>query len=322
MHKISLIFPGYGLHNIEFLKSFFNSHIIIKNTFNEASDILHDNIYHNFFEKKNNFIKLNKNIHLLTFISSVAIYRLLSQKIFIQPTVVAGHSLGQYSALVCNNNISFREALKIIKIRNKIMLLAAKNIQVLTLVIIGINYTLVKKICLLISNKKKVFVSIINSNNQVVITGNYSAVYTVGLILKNQLHTKIIRLPMPITPHCILMKKYKKKFSYYLRKITILKGNCPIISNHNATILYSKKDIYHALIKQIYKKVQWAKSIKKIISMGIKFFIEIGPGQILTNLNKEYSDVSSYATNSYQKLSLVMDIIKNYEKKNCFSNRS
>ncbi|VFP81135.1 Malonyl CoA-acyl carrier protein transacylase [Buchnera aphidicola (Cinara kochiana kochiana)] len=322
MHKISLIFPGYGLHNIEFLKSFIKNHITIKNTFNEASDILHDNIYYNCFKKKNNSIYLNKNMYLLTFISSIAIYRLLSQEISIKPTIIAGHSLGQYSALVCNGNILFQEALKFIKIRNKIMLLAVKNVKILTLVIIGLNYILVKKICSLISTKKKVFISIINSNEQVVITGNYSAVYSAGLIFKKQLHVKVIRLPMLITPHCLLMKNHKKKFSHYLNKITILKGNYPIISNHKATILYSKKDIYCSLVKQLYKTIQWEKSIIKIISMGVNLFIEIGPGQILTNLNKKYLNISSYSTNSDQKLSLVMDILKNYEKKNCFSNRS
>ncbi|VFP78211.1 Malonyl CoA-acyl carrier protein transacylase [Buchnera aphidicola (Cinara cuneomaculata)] len=322
MHKISFIFPGYGFYNIKFLKSFFKKHTIIKNTFNEASDLLHKNIYNNFLKNNNNSIYINKNIYLLTFISSIAIYRLLNQEISIKPTVLAGHSLGQYSALVCNDNMSFREALKIITIRNKIMLLAVKNIQVLTLVVIGLNYVLVKQICSLTFLIDQVFISIINSHKQVVITGNYSAVYTAGKIFKKQFRAKIIRLPTSITSHCILLKKYKKIFSNYLNKITISTGKYPIISNHNAAIMYTIQDIYLASIKQIYKKVQWEKSIKKIISMGIDVFIEIGPGQILTNLNKKYFNVASYATSSNQKLSLVMDILKNHEKKNCFSNRS
>ncbi|MGI4816852.1 MAG: ACP S-malonyltransferase [Janthinobacterium lividum] len=310
MKKISLIFPGYGLSNIDCLKLFFKKHTIIRKTFEEASDILHENIYNNCLKKKNNSLYLQKNMHLLIFISSIAIYKLLNQKIHIKPSIFAGHSLGQYSALVCNNNILFQEALKIINIRHKIMLLAVKDIRVLTLVIIGLNYILIKKTCSLISNKKKVFISIINSKTQVVITGHYSAVYTAGQIFKKQLHVKVIRLPIPITSHCALMKNYKKKFSKSLRKIKISKGKYPIIGNYRSKILTSKKDIYVSLLKQIYKKVHWRQCVVKIISMGISIFIEVGLGQVLTNLNKEYHKISSYSTNNNQKLSSIIDIIK------------
>ncbi|WP_154061188.1 hypothetical protein [Buchnera aphidicola] len=115
---------------------------------------------------------------------------------------------------------------------------------------------------------------------------------------------------MSIASHCLLMKNYKEKFSYYLKKIKIFKGKYPIISNHNANIILSKKEIYSSLIKQIYKTVQWNKSIKKIISMGVNIFIEVGLGNILTNLNKENKNIFSYSTNEYKKLLLVMDIIK------------
>ncbi|VFP88398.1 Malonyl CoA-acyl carrier protein transacylase [Buchnera aphidicola (Cinara piceae)] len=310
MKKFSVIFPGYGLYNIEFLKKFIKKYSIIQQTFKEASDIVNYNIENYFFKKKNNFTFYNKNIYLLTFISSVAIYRLLEKEINIQPNIISGHSIGQYSALVCNKNILFKEAIKIIKIRNKIMLKAVQNIRILTLVIIGLNYNIIKKICSLISTKKKIFISIINSKKQIVITGNYSEVYTAGLIFKKKFYAKIIRLPMLIASHCLLMKNYQKEFSYYLKKIKIFTGKNPIISNHNAKIMFSKKKIYSSLTKQIYKKVQWYKSIKKIISMGIDIFIEVGPGEILTNLNKENKNISSYSTNSYKKLLLVMDIIK------------
>ncbi|WP_154061187.1 hypothetical protein [Buchnera aphidicola] len=155
MKKFSVIFPGYGLYNIEFLKSFLKKYHIVRKTFKKASDILNYNIYNNFFKKKNNFIFHNKNIYLLTFISSVAIYRVLEKEINIKPNIISGHSIGQYSALVCNKNILFEEAINIIKIRNKIMLEAVKNTRVLTLVVIGLNYNLIKKTCLLLSTKKK-----------------------------------------------------------------------------------------------------------------------------------------------------------------------
>ncbi|VFP81514.1 ACP S-malonyltransferase [Buchnera aphidicola] len=310
MKNFSVIFPGYGLYNIEFLKLFSKKYHIVRKTFKEASDILNYNVYNSFFKKKNNFTFHNKNIYLLTFISSVAIYRILEKKINIQPNIMSGHSIGQYSALVCNKNILFEEAINIIKIRNKIMLEAVKNTRVLTLVVLGLSYNLIKKTCLLISNKKKVFISIINSKKQIVITGNYSTVYSAGLIFKKKFYAKIIRLPMSIASHCLLMKNYKEQFSYYLKKIKIFTGKYPVISNHNAKIILSKKEIYSSLIKQIYKKVQWNKSIKKIISMGINIFIEVGPGNILTNLNKENKNISSYSTNEYKKLLLVMDIIK------------
>ncbi|ABJ90685.1 hypothetical protein [Buchnera aphidicola] len=310
MKKYSVIFPGNGLHNMEFLKFFFKKYNIIQEIFNEASDILHINIYKKFFQNKNYLINY-KDIYQLIFISSISIYKLLKQKIYLNPYIMGGHSLGTYSALVCNKNILFKDSLRIIQIRNKILLLSAKNNRLLTLVIIGLNYTIIKNICILVSTKKnKAFISAINSNTQITITGNYSTVYTVGKICKKQFLVKIIRLPMVFSSHCELLKKYKKRFSYYLKKIKIFERKRPIISNNDSKLLYSKKDIFNSLLKQIYTKIQWNDNIKKIISIGIKIFIEIGPGQILSNLNKEHKKILSYPTNSNKKLLLVKNIIK------------
>ncbi len=106
------------------------------------------------------------------------------------------------------------------------------------------------------------------------------------------------------------MKKYKKHFSFYLKKINISSSTNAIISNHNSNLLYSKKDIYNSLVKQIYKKVRWSDNIKKIISLRKKIIIEIGIGRILTNLNKKNKTIQSYSTDHSKKLSLIVDIIK------------
>lgn len=130
------------------------------------------------------------------------------------------------------------------------------------------------------------------------------------MIFKKKFFARVIKLPILIASHCPIMKNYKKIFSYYLKKIKIFSTEYPIISNHNARIIYSKKKIYHSLLKQIYKKVQWNKSIKKMIFMNIELFIEIGPGNVLTNLNKQNSIIHSYHTSNNNQLLFIIDIIK------------
>lgn len=155
MKKIAAIFPGFGCYNMEFLKEFFKKYDSIKQTFIEASDIMKKNLYNRFFNEDNQSVYKNKNSYLLIFLSSIAIYRLLKEKTNFVPQLMVGHSLGQYSALVCNNNISFKEAIRIIKIRQKIMLLAVKKTKILTLIIMGLNYHKIKKVCLSVSTIKK-----------------------------------------------------------------------------------------------------------------------------------------------------------------------
>ncbi|WP_075433893.1 ACP S-malonyltransferase [Buchnera aphidicola] len=161
MNQFAIIFPGLGTYNIKVLEALFKKHNIIRQTFTEASDILHNNIYKDFIINASDPLYYKKNIYLIIFISSIAIYRTLNKEIDINPGIMGGHSLGQYSALVCNNNILFQEALKIIKIRNQIMLLAVKNIRILNLIILGLNYNIVKRICTSVSTTKKKYLSLL-----------------------------------------------------------------------------------------------------------------------------------------------------------------
>ncbi|VAX76595.1 ACP S-malonyltransferase [Buchnera aphidicola] len=310
MKKCAVIFPGFGFHNMKFLKLYFKKYNLVQKTFEEASCILNYNIYESFLKNKKNSIYYYNNLYLLIFTSSIAIYKLLIQESDFTPKIMAGHSLGQYSALVCNKNILFTDALKIIKIRHDIMLMAVKDTRILNLIIIGLNYRIIDKFCKFVSNKKKVFISIINSNTQVVITGHYSLVYTTGQIFKKQMSARVIKLPMLISPHCPLIKHYKKKFSYYLKKIKIVPGKSLIISNHNANIISSPKKIYSSLLKQLYTTVQWHNSIKKIMSSGIDIIIESGPGEILTNLNPKNKKILFYSTCHKKSLSLTRETIK------------
>ena len=165
MKKFAIIFSGQGLYNPNILFSLLKKYPIIKRTFQEASDFLKydilKKILHDYYPNKKNQLEFQYFI----LISSVAMFRMwLQQSSNILPNVMAGHSIGQYSALICNNSIKFIDGLKILKTRDKIIKSKKKNKKYLTYVIIGLRLKIIKKICLYVSGyNKKVFVSMTNS---------------------------------------------------------------------------------------------------------------------------------------------------------------
>lgn len=318
MKKFSIIFSGQGFYNPNILKKLIKKNSIIKETFHEASDLLQYDILKKIFNNNYQSKKNQLDLQYFIVISSVAIFRMwLKKSSYLFPNFMAGHSIGQYSALICNNSITFKDGLKIIKIRNKIIKSNIKKISFLTYVIIGLELIVIKKICLYISkNKTKIFVSCINSNTQTVVTGHSQAVLKANHIFKKYGATHIIKLPIYFSMHCMLMKKISKVFSHKLKKINIKKGNCSIIENVNASLLLSPRSIYSAIVKQFYRPVKWNKIIEKLIANKIKYCVEINLNNSLRNLNFQYRrKIKILSIQSRSQIISTINIIKNNEKK-------
>lgn len=288
MSKIAIVFPGQGSQKTKMIKDYYDNYIVVRKIFEKASEILKYDLWDII---KNNSEYLNKTNYtqpaILT--CSFAIWNILKQEKNIEPTIFAGHSLGEYSSLVCSNSITFEDGLRIVQERGKIMQQNIKTKNHLMSAIIGLKKEEVIKSCIEAKKKGIVEAANFNSYNQIVISGEKSAVLEANKIAKKKGAKKTFILPVNIASHCSLMKESANFFKSKLNNIKVLSPEIPIIQNYESKINKKPKSIKKALIKQLYSPVKWTKIIEKFIKLKIDTVIECGPNKILTQINKKIS---------------------------------
>ncbi|MCV2525597.1 MAG: acyltransferase domain-containing protein, partial [Candidatus Lightella neohaematopini] len=267
MNNIALVFPGQGIQCIGMLNKFNNFFSLIKSTFIEASTVLNYDLWH--LLNYGPIEELNKTYLTQPIIltSCVSIWRIWNNICKIKPVIVAGHSLGEYTALVCNGCLDFSLALRIVYFRGKLMQRFTFNNNGIMLAIIGLDKNQVDYACKQAAKKQIVVPSNYNSYDQIIIAGHTSAVLRAEQICKKlgARYTKI--LPINIPSHCILMKSTATIFEKYLRKINFNSFIIPIIHNATSSINFCNKKVFKFLVKQLYYPVNWIKIINYIVNV-------------------------------------------------------
>ena len=304
MTKFAFVFPGQGSQTVGMLTELYDISPLVRYTFNEASNVLNYDLW-----KLVSFgptEKLNQTCYAQPALlaSSIAIYRIWKFCNGKQPIVMAGHSLGEYSALVCSRVLNFVDAIKLVELRGKLMQKTVPEGTGIMHAIIGLNHKLVYKLCNTYSNNQIVSPVIFNTPDHVVISGNKDAVYRVSIACKNAGAKRIIKLPISVPAHSSLMKDAAISLSLKLKKIRFNTPSIPIINNVDIKIISEINDIRSALTRQLYSPIRWIDIIKTIIKEhNITHLLEIGPGNVLTNLTKRInSNVNVIAINNFQSL--------------------
>ncbi|CAL4323024.1 Malonyl CoA-acyl carrier protein transacylase [Buchnera aphidicola (Neophyllaphis podocarpi)] len=313
--KYAVIFPGQNFQSIKNLNNLAKKYSSIKKKFYEASDYLNCNLWNiiqNLDEKK---INLNNYIQPIILTISVSIYNIWKQKKQKKPTIMVGHSLGEYSALVCSNSINFGDALKLIMIRSKLMQEVSIKNEGLMYAIVGIDKNIINNICNLVSNKEIVSIAAINSPDQVIISGNKNSIIKTIKICKNIGAKYVIKLPTKIPSHCILMKDISIIFKKKLKKIKFKNPKYLFIDNANAKFINSESDIKNSLVKQLYCPILWTE-VMKLIEKKIFLSIEIGTKNILSNINKYLTKINSLTINNEKNLYTALKYILNKKENN------
>jgi [acyl-carrier-protein] S-malonyltransferase len=199
---------------------------------------------------------------------------------------MAGHSLGEYSALVCSNVIKFSDAIRVVEIRGHLMNDAVPNGAGAMFAIIGLDDLSIKKICEESAQGQIVAPVNFNAPGQVVIAGNKEAVERAIKLSRKRGAKRTIFLPVSVPSHCKLMKNISSKFLLELEKITFSMPSIPIVNNVDVRVETDSNAIRNALIRQLYSPVRWTEIIYFMVSKGITNMFEIGPGSILTGLNR------------------------------------
>jgi len=287
MTHFSFIFPGQGSQSVGMMADF-NGHPLIQSTFNEASEVLNVDFWKMATEPNED---INQTIHtqpiLLT--AGIATWRLWQSKTDKLPTYLAGHSLGEYSALVASNAIEFKDALKLVKYRAEVMQKAVPEGVGAMAAILGMTDQEVVDACKEAQENEVVEAVNFNSPGQVVIAGNVLAVERAIEIAKSNGAKRAILLPVSVPSHCSLMQKASEELGAYLDTIPIYKPSINVIHNVDVMTHDDANSIKDALSKQLCHPVRWVETIQKIASHQISDIAECGPGKVLTGLAKRIS---------------------------------
>ena len=282
----SVVFPGQGSQKIGMAKEFFDKFEIIKKIFKNADELLELPISKIIFEGPEEKLNLTENTQPAIFLASYAIFTVAQKEFginFNKSKFIAGHSLGEYSALCCFGALSFEDTLKILKKRGKSMQDAVPANEGGMLAVLGKELSIIEEI--IKKNNHNCFIANDNSPQQIVVSGlkNNIDVFSQDL---NKLKIKNIKLSVSAPFHCKLMKKATENMRDKIMNLNFNNIKNPLISNFNAKPSISGSEIKDLLVSQIEGKVRWLESIEFMINEGTKNFIEIGPGKVLSGLIK------------------------------------
>ena len=306
----SIVFPGQGSQKIGMVKEFYEKYDLAKRLFKDADAILNVPITKIIFEGPEDQLNLTENTQPAIFLASYCIFEIIRKEFgydFKKFKYFAGHSLGEYSALACVGSINFEDTLKILQKRGKFMQEAVPSGEGAMLAVLGIASKELDKF--LETNKKKYecFIANDNSNLQVVVSGLKKDINLLSDDLSNK-KIKNLKLNVSAPFHCKYMKTASEKMTGYINDLKMNNLEKPIISNVTAHEASSSKEIKLLLISQIEKKVRWLESVEYMINNGIKNFVEIGPGKVLSGLIKRINkNVKVSSINNEEDIKLLVN---------------
>jgi len=284
--KTAFVFPGQGSQTVGMLADFASEHPVVKQTFQQASDILGYDLWE--LTQHGPADKLNLTEHaqpaLLT--AGVATWRALQKNQIPLPAILAGHSLGEYTALVCANAIDFNDAISLVEARGQYMQQAVPAGQGAMAAIIGLDDAQINELCDQARGEEILSPANFNSIGQIVIAGNTQAIERAIKLAKEHGAKIATKLPVSVPSHCALMRPAAEKLQKKLDLITIKIPEIPVINNVDVKIATSAEDIKSALIRQLYSPVRWVETIEMITSKGVGTILECGPGKVLAGLIK------------------------------------
>lgn len=292
MSKFAFFFPGQGSQSVGMMAGFTNEageNAIIKQTFVEASDILKTDLWAMAIEP-NELLNQTQHTQPLMLTAGIATYRAYIQAGGLQANIHAGHSLGEYTALVAANALSFADALPLVKYRAEVMQSAVPEGVGAMAAILGLDDDTVRAICAeAVQNEAKIEVCEavnFNSPGQVVIAGNKAAVERGMELAKAKGAKRALPLPVSVPSHCALMKPAADKLAEYLKSVAINAPTIPVLHNADVMAYSDSEKIKDALVRQLYSPVRWVETVQAVYAQGITNAAECGPGKVLAGLTK------------------------------------
>jgi malonyl CoA-acyl carrier protein transacylase len=308
MTQFAFVFPGQGSQTVGMLAELAAQFPIVEETFGEASSALGYDLWQ--LVQQGPAEELNKTWQTQPALlaASVAIFRVWQQQGGKAPALMAGHSLGEYSALVCAGVLDFKAAIRLVELRGKLMQEAVPEGTGAMYAIIGLDNDAIAKACEESAQGQVVSPVNFNSPGQVVIAGNKEAVERAGAACKAAGAKRALPLPVSVPSHCALMKPAADKLAVALQDITFNAPQVPVVNNVDVRTENDPEAIRSALVRQLYSPVRWTESVEFIAAQGVTSLLEVGPGKVLTGLTKRIVDsLTAAAVNDTASLSAALE---------------
>jgi len=285
MTKFAFVFPGQGSQSRGMMNGYADFPVV-RNTFAEASDILEQNIWQLITEGTDADLNSTVNTQPVMLTAGVAVYRAWQSMNGVVPAVMAGHSLGEYTALVASGALSFADALPLVRHRAQCMQQAVPEGVGGIAAILGLDDDVVRAVCAEGAQGEVLEAVNFNSPGQVVIAGNRGAVERGMEIAKAKGAKRALMLPMSVPSHCSLLKGAAGQLREYLDKVSIQAPAIPVLHNADVAAYSDGAAIKDALVRQLYSPVRWVETVQAFGKQGITHNVECAPGKVLAGLNK------------------------------------
>lgn len=308
MSNIACVFPGQGSQTVGMLKELAETHPVIGETFQDASDALGYDLWDVVQNDSEGRLNLTQVTQPAMLTAGVAIWRAMQAEKNVQPAYLAGHSLGEYTALVCAGVLDFQAAVKLVEARGIFMQEAVPAGTGAMFAIIGLDDEAIQQACDKVAKELDAVVSPVNYNSpgQVVIAGEKVAVEKAGELCKEAGAKRALPLPVSVPSHCALMKPAADKLATMMDSLVFNTPVIPVVNNVDVAVTSDPQAIKDALVRQLYCPVRWTETVQFLAANSVEQLIEVGPGKVLAGLAKRIDKgLSATAVNTPETLSAL-----------------
>jgi len=307
MQKFGFVFPGQGSQKLGMLGNLAAEYAVVEQTFAEASEQLDLDLWQVAQSDTNNSLDQTHITQPVLLAASVAIWRIWNQRGGPEPAIMAGHSLGEYSALVCAGVLDFAAAVSLVHKRGKFMQAAVPAGTGKMAAIVGLENHLIDELCEQASEGQIVSAANFNSPGQTVIAGEAAAVERAMILCKEAGAKRALPLNVSVPSHCALMQPAAEQLAEELVNTEFDSARIPVIHNVNAELSGTPDQIRENLILQLYQPVQWLDSIRLMRKAGVGKLVECGPGKVLCGLVKRIEpEIACFGSDDTASLNSVL----------------
>jgi [acyl-carrier-protein] S-malonyltransferase len=290
--RIAFVFPGQGSQSVGMMQSFAELPGVHE-TFAQASELLGQDLWKLAAEGPAYELNLTANTQPVMLVAGVALYRAWQERQGSAPAIMAGHSLGEYTALVAGGAVEFADAVPLVRFRARAMQEAVPAGVGAIAAILGLEDDDVRAICAEASSATEVVEAAnFNSPAQVVIAGSKAAVERAMQIAEARGAKRAVLLPMSVPSHCSLMRPAAERMRKELGSLSFRRATVPVLHNADVKSAGSADAIKNALVRQLVQPVRWVETVRQMVSDGVTDIVECGPGKVLAGLNKRIAPES------------------------------
>jgi [acyl-carrier-protein] S-malonyltransferase len=306
--NLAFVFPGQGSQAVGMLSALAAHYPEVKQTFERASDALGKDLWRMVAQDPNRELDQTHNTQPAMLAAGVAVWELWCKRSQVRPAWVAGHSLGEYTALVCSGAMLFEDTIKLVAVRGKLMQEAVPEGVGAMAAILGLDDDVVVAVCAQVAGGDVVSAVNFNTLGQVVIAGHVAAVERAMQVAKDRGAKRTLPIPVSVPSHCDLMKPAAAELSDYLRNTAIAAPKVALLHNVDVAA-HSEPDVIRAILaEQLYKPVRWVDTINALHEQGVTRFVECGPGKVLIGLNKRIiKDAQHFALYDPETLNQLLE---------------